>query len=421
MGIMGLGMGAPLPPSEAVQGGLPSRTDSAQVRVFRQGVFLGGGTLVSRNWVLTAGHLIFDSYDSANFDLSQYSVRFGAVIDENDRSDNAHLRVIDQVVTHPQLADVIMIHFADPVPEGTWIPTLAAGAPDRYSVGHFYGWGDGHVLSRALGVIIDPAASENAAVGRSANPSFGLDFPGDIEPMVANLITAPGDSGGGMFTVGEVLTGVQAWKAPYQHVNESGNLYGRRFWAAYYQPVWRYQAWIQSVIHGEESSTPPPSKDELKRRRLPEDVGDDLPMTSPPQVDVCDMGETSCAEPDLHWVLAALPGSGNYRGTALAVCAQASGNACSFNGTTYAGGEIGRLPLGLSDASGMGPRQVMVWCTSSGVFAPDSPARPALRISFTNDDHAEVPVGTGWWDVTPDQVDSATGKISPDIARLAAC
>jgi hypothetical protein len=63
----------------------------------------------------------------------------------------------------------------------------------------------------------------------------------------------------------------------------------------------------------------------------------------------------------------------------------------------------------------------MVWCTTSAVFADGAAARPAWRISFTNADRAEVPVGSGWWDVTPDQVSlDASGPVA-DPDRFLRC
>lgn len=144
-------------------------------------------------------------------------------------------------------------------------------------------------------------------------------------------------------------------------------------------------------------------------------------MAMPPQVDVCDEGETSCDKPEPQWAPGVLTGAGNYRGTALAVCVQAAGNTCSFDGTAHAGGAIGRLSLGPSAAPGTGPREVMVWCASSNVFAEGAEPQQALRVSFTNGDHEKVPVGMGWWDVTPDQVGTGAGQTPLDTSHLTPC
>jgi hypothetical protein len=64
----------------------------------------------------------------------------------------------------------------------------------------------------------------------------------------------------------------------------------------------------------------------------------------------------------------------------------------------------------------------MVWCKTSTAF-PDasSPTRPVLRVSFTNGDPQESPLGYGWWDVTPDQVGTGSGQVLVDTGRLAPC
>jgi hypothetical protein len=62
------------------------------------------------------------------------------------------------------------------------------------------------------------------------------------------------------------------------------------------------------------------------------------------------------------------------------------------------------------------------WCRSILAGLVEDACRRLIEYRRrTGDDHAEVPVGTGWWDVTPDQVGSATGKTSLDIASLATC
>jgi hypothetical protein len=178
------------------------------------------------------------------------------------------------------------------------------------------------------------------------------------------------------------------------------------------------------VISGEGTSGSSVTEEELRRRRLAgsESSGDGgLPMTMPPQGDVCEPGDGSCSLPTPTWVQGELTGAGTYRGTALAVCAPAEGNSCSFAGTAYARGAIARPELGPSQAPRTAPRQVMVWCATSAVFAQGTTARPALRISFTNADRAEVPVGMGWWDVTPDQVSTGAGQSPVDPGRFNPC
>ena len=89
-----------------------------------------------------------------------------------------------------------MVHFADPVPAGTWFPRLATQAPGVFDWARLYGWGpDGHTLDRRSGLVYDPVAAENAAHLRSVNPVFLADFPSGIDPMVLDLDTVDGRLG----------------------------------------------------------------------------------------------------------------------------------------------------------------------------------------------------------------------------------
>jgi hypothetical protein len=413
--------GTPLERSMAVLGGGPSRSGAAQVRIFVAGTYLVGGTLVSRNWVLTSAHLLARHVVPGSVERSRLSLRFGVVDDRTDATDSRNLRLIDRIEWNPELADAVLVHFADPVPEGTWIPRLATEAPRRREPTLVYGWGpDAHVLNRVATVVVDPVASQNIAYLRTqSTASIGFYFRGDMVPMVIDATTQAGDSGSGSFSRDGHLLGVHSGLASYRRVNGSGNLYGATYGPAYQTPVWLLQDWIRRVISGEGTSGSSVPDEELRRRRLADSEfsGDgSLPMTMPPPVDVCDPGEGSCRLPEPTWVQADVTGAGNYRGTALAVCAPAAGDSCSFAGTAYARGAVARLELGPSQAPGTAPRQVMVWCTTSAVFADGAPARPAWRISFTNADPAEVPVGFGWWDVTPDQVrlDAGQPAVGPD-------
>jgi hypothetical protein len=395
----------PLPRSKAVDGGLPTAYPTGQVRIFENGEFLAGGTLVDRNWVLTVSQY-FERLDS-----TAYSLRFGVVNDHDDGSDTSNLRAIDRIVLHPQAPDLALVHFADPVPSDTWIPSLAAGAPQRYAPARFFSWGrDGHVLSRVRGPIIDPVATANAAVLREDDsiPSFAWDFPSGIDPMVVGVGTRQGDAGSGTFSRNNaVLLGVHAWRADYRYTNESGNLVGDVFIAAYDQPVWQYRDWIQQVISGEGTSGSAPSHDELRRRRLMDRTMDgNLPMTMPPQGDMCDPGQSPCTTPDSTWQAATLVGYSQNQGTVLSRCAQADGNTCTFDGVNYVGGATARLPLGAVGVTGA--RQVMVWCKSSTALNVGDPPQPVLEVSFTNGDDPQGPVGMGWWLVSPDHVTTDT-------------
>jgi hypothetical protein len=418
---------SPAPRSQAVENGLPARSHAAQVRVFENGEYRGGGTLVNRNWVLTTAHL-FDHPDNP----AASSVRFGVVNDRTDASDRTTLRTIDRVVPHPDL-DLALVHFADPVPAGTWIPDLAQEAPPELDRAVVYGWApEGHTLNRVVTVILNSAALGNIALLRSISSEVAADFSGSsgIPPLVTNDEAEPGDSGSGVFTNGTTsgtnedrLVGVVYGAYPYSAENRSGTLYGPVEEAGYQFPVWRVRPWVRSVIDGEGPSGSNLKDDEVRSRRPTAQSGGSLPMTMPPQTGVCEPGEKSCTSPGPHWVQAALLGSGNYRGTALARCATVTGNGCSFSGTASAPGASARMPLGPSSApNAPGTREVMVWCRTGTAF-PDagSPTRQVLRVSLTNADGVEVPVGMGWWDVTPDQVGTGTSQTPVDADQLAAC
>ena len=112
--VMALAMlaASPLAPGKAVTGD-PVSSDTAQVRIFENGAPRGGGTLVDRNWVLTALHLFARPDNPA-----VYSVRFGVVNDQNDRNDTAHLRSVSRIVP-AERGDLALVRLASPAPEGT--------------------------------------------------------------------------------------------------------------------------------------------------------------------------------------------------------------------------------------------------------------------------------------------------------------
>jgi hypothetical protein len=344
---------------------------------------------------------------------------FGAV---NSQHDPQNVRQFDRIVINDQ-GDLALAHFADPVPGNVWIPDIATTVPQSGDPVTLYGWGpDGTVLRRAPSVIYDAFARENAAALRSNFPQFAADFPANVQPMVLLAEAGPGDSGAGVFTRFGVLAGVHWGDADYQHVNGSGNLYGDYYHAAYEQPLYPYRNWIRSVLGGERPPQPPPARDDADRRRLSDKATSGLPMTPPPPATTCDPGP-QCPSSTPAWTRGILLGAGNYRGTALARCATAASNACAFNQVTYATGASARMPLGPSSApTAMGTRQVMVWCKSTAPF-PDatSPAQQVLRVSFTNADSSESPLGNGWWDVTAGQVGTGADQTLLDTSPLASC
>jgi Trypsin len=389
LAVSALMAGMPLPQSRAVTPGrLPAEADAAAIRLFQGGQYAGSGTLVDRNWALTVAHVIRQP-DNPNV----YTLRFGVVDNARDGHDDSNLRVIDRIVPHPQLADIAMVHFRDPVPQDTWIPPLATTAPRRFSAARLYGWGaTGQDLTRAVGLVFDPVAAENAARWRSQDPRFASTFPGDIQPMAVNLggAVVAGDSGGGVYS-GGTLIGVHCCRGGYRYANESGAPSGREFKVTYDQPVWQHRDWILKTISGEGTSGDP--HDELKRRRLEDDetVGD-TPMTLPPQGNACDPGP-SCTTPDPVWSVATLAG---VQGAVAVGCAADSPGDCAFGESTYAVGTSTTLALGTR--GGTGAREVLVWCVAQQVGS----AAPKFTISFTNADAPGQPLGRGWWLTTQD-------------------
>jgi Trypsin len=415
-------VGAPVLHSQAMAGGRPADSTAGSVRIFLDGKFQGCGTLVDRNWAVTAGHLVED------VDAGALTVRFGVVNGNDDGRDTTNARTIDRVVTHPEGADVALVHFADPVPPGTWIAPLASRAPPRYSAARLYGWGpDGHTLNRAIGLILEPIAQQNADYHRGQSSQFRAAYPGDLQPMAVNVSAEPGDSGGGLFTIDGTLIGIHNGLGDFRYqFNASGKPVGSGGDAAYEQPVWVHQQWIQKVISGEGTSgesTGASTGGQDRRRLDDEPASGRLPMSLPPQVAVCDVGAPTCTRSMPSWAQGVLLGAGNYRGTAQARCAAVTGNDCSFNGVPSAAGASARMALGPASApSALGTRDVMVWCRTSTPFPePTSPTREVVLVSFTNGDPQESPLGYGWWDLTLDQVGTGNGQTLLDTGNLTAC
>ena len=395
-------VGLAVSPRPLSQAATNASDDAAQVRVFENGSYLGGGTLVDRNWVLTTA-----SHFSRPDNPSIYSIRYGVVNAEGD-DDDSNLRSVDRIVAAPR-GDVALAHFADPVPRNIAIPHLATAAPRRGAQILLYEWID-NTLKRALTVVYDPVAKENADAMRSAHPVFTAFFPENIQPMatIADTDLTTLDRGSGVFS-GEELVGVGDVTAEYHRVNGSGNLGPRAYTARYEQPVWQYRDWIQRVISGEGSSNPPPH-DEL-RRRLPETDGGGPAMTPPPSTNICDAGDEKCASPDPVWKLATLEERGSAEGYSVRLmCADVTGNECSFGGTVFGYSTSLSLPSS---------REVMVWCKTTAALIVGGSPEPALRVSLTNAERSEVPAGQGWWHVNPAQV--TTGKAPVDTAPFATC
>lgn len=406
-------------PSHAVDGE-PAQFSAAQVRLFDQEELRGGGTLVDRNWVLTAVLAVNEPTDPTGL-----TIRFGVVDNSRDEQDRANVRQIDRIVTPPE-GGLAMLHFADPVPENMVLRSLATRPPDRFSPAFEFGWGSerrsGTTLRMARTIVYDPVAEANAADLRETVEDFEENFPTGIQPMVLSLLTYSHDLGSGVFAPGGILIGVDSFNVRYRHVNATGNLFGDPVPASYDQPVWAYRQWILDTINGAGSSGGGGNPGGPPRRRLPETApAGDLPMTLPPQTRSCTPAAASCLVSDPGWRQGVILGAGNHRGTALARCAAT--DACSFDGTPYPAGARARMRLGSASApDAPGTRQVMVWCKTTTAFPdPTSPTQPVLRVSFTNAEPDGTLLGYGWWDVTPDQIGTGTDKAPLDTGGLAPC
>jgi hypothetical protein len=381
----------------------PAKTAAGQVRIFRDGLFAGGGTLVARNWVLTALHVLSPA------DLARQWVRFGVVNGDGDAQDVAHLRPLAQIVPHPE-ADLAMVRLTDDVPAGTWIPRLSIEPLPALGRVNPYGWAGrveferaGQRLFHTTATVLDPNAAGNAGHLRAIDPQFARYFPASVGPLVVNDITLPGDSGGGTLDTSGLLAGVHTGSAGFHYSDGRGRFSGLMERALYDQPVWWYRRWVESIIDG---AGPSPQYFPPSDSRQLNETGGALPMTQPPQTNACNDDDEWCADP--RWLQAALTGP---QGVALVTCAGGETNGCTFAGTTYAPGTSVTLPLGT--AGGTGIRQVLVWCASSA----ESSAAQRLELSFTNTDAPDDQYGYGWWFVTRDFVRTDRGYTSD----LSAC
>jgi hypothetical protein len=394
---VGLALILPLARSLAVTGNQAS-SGVAQVRIFENGRRVGGGTIVDPNWVLTAAHL-FDRPDNPG----AYSLRFGVTDASGDSSSDSNLRQIDRIEPAPQ-GDMAMVHFADAVPSGTWIPQLSNQLPDLLSEARLYGWGAGTTLNMGIGTVYNADAAQYAAAVRTSSNNFAYAFPAGINPIVTNLGTSSGDSGSGMFTSSGVLTGVHAVNGPYQRVNSTGALTGLRYRASFEEPVSSFRQWITDTINGAGSSGTPPN-DELRRLLEETDTTDPELMSAPPSSGVCDDDQSSCTEPTET--------VGNLASGTTVTCAS-GGPACSYDGTDYRAGQTASISL-----SG---QQVEAWCRTLGQASSQGPNSFAgtlvAEVSFTNSDPTD-PTGYGWWQVDPGAV--GTGSSTLDISTLTSC
>jgi hypothetical protein len=376
----------------------PATSSAAQVRFFENGNPIGGGTLVAPNWVLTAAHL-FDRPDNP----SPYSLRFGTVNSSGDASGTANLRQVDRPIVVARQGDMAMVHFAQAVPAGTFIPQLASQPPAFAEPARMYGWGNGTTLNMRPGAVINPDASLEASVMRElGSEPMIYAFPEGIPPITTTVYAVDGDSGSGVFTGAGILTGVHAGVTD----NQLGN--GTAFRVSWEEPVWSFRGWVQDTISGAgSSSSGAPPNDELRKLLEASDGVSGTPaMTSPPPSLECDDGDPSCTEPAT--VAGTLTGS--VISGVPAGCADVASNSCTLNGdSSFLPGD----PVQLTVPAGL---QVDAWCTTTAVFTPGSPAQAAVEFSFTNTDPAQ-PAGAGWWVTSPASVQAGTGSLD----SLSAC
>jgi hypothetical protein len=410
------------PQGEAVVGPQATRNPGV-VRIYEQGQHRGSGMLVDRNWVLTTGH---------NFvaHLSQYTFRFGGTDGSQDGNSQANLRSFDRMAVHPTVPDLVMVHFADPVPADTAIMPVATTNPfSLYGVvGDLWGWGNPQPdiqLRRAMTVVADQDPVANVAAQRDGNQNAWA-LTGDARMLALHArVGQRGDSGGALMRDG--VAAAMHWAAgPFRGTNATGTLTGPTFHVSYEIALWPYAQWIRSVINEEgagSSDTPP--HDELKRRKLEEEENTpgQAVMTGP----VPCPGDGSC-DPEPAASAATLVGFSSRQGAAPARCAGSDdGDTCSYDTITYPQDSPATLQIAPPPTTGIdattGRRDVIVWCKLTGSLTTGAPPTDLVRFSFTNTDVSDMTPAYGWWDTTPQQVQDLPDNPSSgvDLTQLSTC
>jgi hypothetical protein len=409
------------PPGEAVVG-YPAKRNPGVVRIYEQGEMVGSGVLVDRNWVLTTGHHFVA-------DLSQYTFRFGGTDNSQDGNSQANLRSFDRMAVHPTVPDLVMVHFADPVPDGTAImPVATTNSFVSDPRAYLWGWGlpqPGTRLRMVFAGVIDQDPAANVAAGKAASPGIWSVI-GDAA-MLALYAPAgqQGDSGGALTREGAAVA--MHWGAgPYRLVNATGTLTGPDLRVSYEIALWPHAQWIRQVINGEGTSTPdPPPHDELKRRKLNEEENTpgQAVMTGPTPCP----GDGSC-DPEPAAQRAALVGYSSRQGAAPARCAGSDdGDTCSYDTITYPQDSPATLQIAPPPTTGVdattGRRDVIVWCKLTGSLTTGAPPGDLVRFSFTNTDITEPTPAYGWWDTTPQQLEDLPDNPSSgvDLTQLSPC
>jgi hypothetical protein len=413
------------PPGKAVVG-TRATYNPGVVRIYEQGEAVGSGMLVDRNWVLTTDHIFIA-------DLSQYTFRFGGTDDSQDGNSQASLRTFDRRQVHPTVPDLAMVHFADPVPDGTdtmQIATTNPFTPSRF-VGVLWGWGlpesgtIGRELRHALTSVVDTNPAANVAAQRRGDS--------DVWSLIGNAamlalsahVGRGGDSGGALIMDGSAAA--MDWgHGGYRTLDARGRLAGPERDVSYEIALWPYAQWIRQVINGEGTSNPdPPPHDELKRRKLEE--GANTPgqavMTGPPPCP----GDGSC-DPEPVTPLATLVGYSSHQGAAPARCAGSNdGDTCSYDTISHPKDSTATLQLAPPPTTGIdattGHRNIIVWCKLTGSLTTGAPPGDLVRFSFTNTDVNQVTPAYGWWDTTPHQIEDVPDNPSSgiDLTQLSTC
>jgi hypothetical protein len=412
------------PPGRAVVG-WQATSNPGVVAIYEQGQQRGSGMLVDRNWVLTTGHIFVA-------DLSQYTFRFGGTDDGQDGNNQANLRTPDRMAVHPTVPDLVMVHFADPVPDGTDIMPVATTNPFEHDPrAVLWGWGGpqpgtGSAQLRVAMIAVadqDPVAS--VARLRVQAPDL-WSMTGDAAMLALNRCVSRGGDSGGALTRNGSAVGMHWGHGPYRVPTATGMLTGPTFHVSYEIALWPHAQWIRSVINGEGTSNPdPPPHDELKRRKLEE--GEDTPgqavMTGPTPCP----GDGFC-DPQPATPLATLVGYSTQQGAAPARCAGSDdGDTCSYDTISHPKDSTATLQLAPPPTTGIdattGRRNIIVWCKHTGSLTTGAPPTDLVRFSFTNTDITEPTPAYGWWDTTPHQLEDLPDNPSSgiDLDQLSTC